>query len=301
MPEGNCTDASFAWRPIDNLSYRSSLPIREAACFCKSQRAECKRNESSQSGTLFPWITALKIPDDKARVPKQPNKVFSTEVETWKYHEKSVRCPDCGVKEVPIIVKQQKFTTSRLAAFCLLGCWPFCFIPLLMSRDKNVRTLCPRCGYDYGVRNNKLVCSPKCAFSCGGQSDSAISRTHHLWTDGPRIKSRYCDRETLSMSDETMRALRVAEKRSQRGSEGDGCHCRRSQSKLSREYAFCTNQVTNRSSPYDECSRNDYAHEKRDHRCDLGERKAQERSESENDNRMMFDFYSRQACYRECG
>ncbi|XP_050445902.1 uncharacterized protein LOC126848764 isoform X2 [Cataglyphis hispanica] len=252
MPEGNCTDASFAWRPIDNLSYRSSLPIREAACFCKSQRAECKRNESSQSGTLFPWITALKIPDDKARVPKQPNKVFSTEVETWKYHEKSVRCPDCGVKEVPIIVKQQKFTTSRLAAFCLLGCWPFCFIPLLMSRDKNVRTLCPRCGYDYGVRNNKLVCSPKCAFSCGGQSDSAISRTHHLWTDGPRIKSRYCDRE-------------------------------------------------NRSSPYDECSRNDYAHEKRDHRCDLGERKAQERSESENDNRMMFDFYSRQACYRECG
>ncbi|KAL6439376.1 hypothetical protein ACFW04_003906 [Cataglyphis niger] len=103
------------------------------------------------------------------------------------------------------------------------------------------------------------------------------------------------------MSDETMRALRVAEKRPQRGSEGGGSQCRRSRSKLSREYAFCTNQVTNRSSPYDECSSNDYAPEKRDHGCDLGERKAQERSESENDNRMMFDFYSRQACYRECG
>ncbi|KAM0734907.1 hypothetical protein ACS0PU_011020 [Formica fusca] len=300
MPEGSCTDASFARRQTDNFSYRSSLPIREAACFCKSQRTECKRNEPSQSGTLFPWITALKIPDDKARAPKQPNKVFSTEVETWKYHDKSICCPVCGVKEVPIILKQQKFTTSRLAAFCLLGCWPFCFIPLLMSRDKSVRTLCPHCGHDYGVRADKLVCSPKCVSSRGGQSDSAISRTHHLWTEynGSRMQSRYWDRQTLSMSDETARALRVSEKRPQRGGEGGGSRCRRSQSKLSREYAFCANQVTNGSSPYDS---NDYANEKRDRRRDLGETKAQERSESESDNRMMFDFYSRQACYRECG
>ncbi|XP_070171106.1 uncharacterized protein [Polyergus mexicanus] len=253
MPEGSCTDASFARRQTDNFSYRSSLPIREAACFCKSQRAECKRNEPSQSGTLFPWITALKIPDDKARAPKQPNKVFSTEVETWKYHDKSICCPVCGVKEVPIILKQQKFTTSRLAAFCLLGCWPFCFIPLLMSRDKSVRTLCPRCGHDYGadIRADKLVCSPKCASSRGGQSDSAISRTRHLWIEysGSPMQSRYWDRQ-------------------------------------------------NGSSPYDS---NDYVNEKRDRRRDLGETKAQERSESESDNRMMFDFYSRQACYRECG
>lgn len=42
-------------------------------------------------------------------------------VETWKYHDKSIRCPACGVKEAPIILKQQKFTSSRLAAFCLMG------------------------------------------------------------------------------------------------------------------------------------------------------------------------------------
>ncbi|XP_072765924.1 uncharacterized protein [Anoplolepis gracilipes] len=258
MPEGSYTDASFARRQVDNLSYRSTLSFREAACFCKSQRAECKRNEPSQSGTLFPWITALKIPDDKARASKQPNNVFSTEVETWKYHDKSVRCPACGVKEAPIILKQQKFTSSRLAAFCLLGCWPFCFIPLLMSRDKSVRTLCPRCGHDYDVRVDKMVCSPKCASSREGQSESAISRTR-LWTEcsGSRMQPRYWDRQTRSTSDETARALRVSEKRPQRGSEGGGSRCCRSQSKLSHEYTFCANQVTSRCSPYDEYSSND--------------------------------------------
>lgn len=46
---------------------------------------------------------------------------FST-VETWKYHDKPVKCPACGVKDVPIsFTKQQKFTNSRLAALCLLG------------------------------------------------------------------------------------------------------------------------------------------------------------------------------------
>lgn len=76
-------------------------------------------------------------------------------------------------------------------------CWPFCFIPLLMSRDKSVRTLCPHCGHDYGVRADKLVCSPKCVPSHGGQSDSAISRTHHLWTEynDSRMQSRYWDRQ----------------------------------------------------------------------------------------------------------
>ncbi|EFN73659.1 hypothetical protein EAG_08456 [Camponotus floridanus] len=253
MPEGNCTDALYARRQTDNLSYRSSLSSRiylqrykkmsvetknEAACFYKSQRVECKRNEPSQSGTLFPWITTVKIPDDKARAPKQPNNVFSTEVETWKYHDKSVRCPACGEKETPIIFKQQKFTSSRLAAFCLLGCWPFCFIPLLMSRGKSVRTLCPRCGYDYGVRADEMVCSPKCASSRGGQSDSATSQTRRLWTEcsSSRMQLGYWDRQN---------------------------HC----------------------SPCDVCSSNDYANEKRDRRRNLNETKAQERSESESDNR----------------
>lgn len=60
-------------------------------------------------------------------------------------------------------------------------------------------------------------------------------------------------------------------------------------------------RAQNRSSPYDEYSSNDYANEKRDRRRDLDETEAQERRESESDNRTMFDFYTRQACCRECG
>lgn len=80
---------------------------------------------------------------------------------------------------------------------CVRRCWPFCFIPLLMSRGKSIRTLCPRCGYDYGVRADEMVCSPKCASSRGGQSDSATSQTPRLWTEcsGSRMQLGYWDRQ----------------------------------------------------------------------------------------------------------
>lgn len=50
-------------------------------------------------------------------------------------------------------------------------------------------------------------------------------------------------KKTLSMSDEAARALRILEERPRRREEG-GSRCCRSQSKLSRGYAFCANQVT---------------------------------------------------------
>lgn len=66
-----------------------------------------------------------------------------------------------------------------------------------MSRGKSIRTLCPRCGYDYGVRADEMVRSPKCAFSRGGQSDSATSQTRHLWTEcsGSQTQLGYWDHQ----------------------------------------------------------------------------------------------------------
>ncbi|XP_011686088.1 PREDICTED: uncharacterized protein LOC105448911 isoform X2 [Wasmannia auropunctata] len=307
MPEGSCADASYARRQTDDLTYRSPLPFRKAARFCKSQRAECKRSGPSPSGMLLPWIPTLKASDGKTRAPKRPNNVFSTEVETWKYHDESIRCPACGVKEVPIILKQQKFTSSRLAAFCLMGCWPFCFIPLLMRRDKSTRTLCPRCGYDYGIctraKSKLIACSSKCAFSRGKLNDFANSRPCHLRAEysNSRVQPGY-RQKTLSMGDEAARALRVSEERPRREEEG-GSRCCRSQSKLSHGYAFCANQVTNRDSSYDECSSDDYVNKRWDRRRDLDESKAPKaRGHNEGSTgTVTVDFYARQVCCRECG
>ncbi|XP_032679638.1 uncharacterized protein LOC116848035 isoform X1 [Odontomachus brunneus] len=159
--------------------------------FCKSQRTEYKRRQPSRSGALLPWVSVLRGRDDDdddgdgARASKQSRSAYFTKVEneTWRYHGKSTRCPACGVKDVPIILtKQQKFTSSRLVAFCLLGCWPLCIIPLMMSRDKNVHTLCPHCGHDYDAdcpMDNKR-CSPKCTVSRGRFNDFTTTRPQRL-------------------------------------------------------------------------------------------------------------------------
>ncbi|KYN20855.1 PREDICTED: uncharacterized protein LOC108760279 isoform X1 [Trachymyrmex cornetzi] len=311
MPEGSCANASYAWQQTDDFTYRSSLPFRKAARFCKSQRTECKRSGPSQSGMLFPWIPTLKATDGKAHAPKRPNNVFSTKVETWKYHDESIRCPACGVKKMPIILQQQKFTSSRLVAFCLMGCWPFCFIPLLMRRDKSVRTLCPCCGHDYGIctrAESKLIpCSPKYTSSRGKLNNFANSRLCHLQTEcDSKIQSRY-RQKTLSMDDEAARALRVLKERPRQREEikeGGSRHCR-SQSKLSHGYAFCANQVTNRDSSYDECSSDDCVDKRWDRWRDLNKSKTPKtwgQSKSKESTRMATDdFYARQVCCRECG
>ncbi|EZA55473.1 hypothetical protein X777_04267, partial [Ooceraea biroi] len=83
---------------------------------------------------------------------------------------------------------------SRQTVVRLRRCWPFCFIPLLMNRDKSVRALCPRCGHDYGTRlpADKL---PKCTL---GFSDFPFSWSRHLQDTeccGLRTQLDYQDRQ----------------------------------------------------------------------------------------------------------
>ncbi|XP_025075418.1 uncharacterized protein LOC112552971 [Pogonomyrmex barbatus] len=110
-------------------------------------------------------------------------------------------------------------------------------------------------------------------------------------------------KKTLSVGDEAARALRISEERPRRG-EGGSRLCR-SQSKLSRGYAFCANQVTTHSSPCDECSSSDCEDKRWDCRRDSDESKtpkARVRSESEGSTgTTTVDFYARQVCCRECG
>ncbi|CAK9832911.1 hypothetical protein ANTRET_LOCUS9673 [Anthophora retusa] len=72
-------------------------------------------------------------------------------VDTWKSHNEKKVCPQCQREAVPTLhARGDKLTTSHIGALCLLGCWPLCFVPLMMKRAKKVRMICPLCGYMYG-------------------------------------------------------------------------------------------------------------------------------------------------------
>ncbi|XP_043591653.1 uncharacterized protein LOC122571663 isoform X1 [Bombus pyrosoma] len=77
--------------------------------------------------------------------PDEPN------VDTWKSHDEKKLCPRCQKEAIPTLhARGDKLTTSHIGALCLLGCWPLCFVPLIMKRSKKVRMICPLCGYMYG-------------------------------------------------------------------------------------------------------------------------------------------------------
>ncbi|KAL6260437.1 hypothetical protein P5V15_007963 [Pogonomyrmex californicus] len=98
--------------------------------------------------------------DGSSGKKNEPKKVYATCVDTWKLHDERKVCPQCQREAVPTLhTRGDKLTTSHIGALCLFGCWPFCFIPLMMKRAKRVRVICPLCGHVYGnfeYKNAKL-------------------------------------------------------------------------------------------------------------------------------------------------
>ncbi|KAF7397724.1 hypothetical protein HZH68_008946 [Vespula germanica] len=123
----------------------------QKAHFYIPQKVE--RDRSENEAKQRSWISGTKL--SRKIWPfgnsKRKRSVFSTRVETWKYHDKSLLCPVCNEDALPIVfTKRHMFSSSRLGATCLLGCWPLCFVPLMLSRERQVRLVCPFCGHNYG-------------------------------------------------------------------------------------------------------------------------------------------------------
>nr|XP_050853879.1 uncharacterized protein LOC127065493 isoform X2 [Vespula vulgaris] len=82
---------------------------------------------------------------------KDRKRIYTTRVDTWKSHDEKKICPQCRKELVPALhTRRHNLTTSHMAATCLLGCWPLCFVPLMLSRERQVRLVCPFCGHNYG-------------------------------------------------------------------------------------------------------------------------------------------------------
>ncbi|XP_018361624.1 PREDICTED: uncharacterized protein LOC108760279 isoform X3 [Trachymyrmex cornetzi] len=119
--------------------------------------AKCLNNQNEDLRILLNRISSPVTPVDR----NGKKKVYATRVDTWKLHGERKVCPQCQKEAVPTLhTRGNKLTTSHIGALCLFGCWPFCFIPLMMKRAKRVRMICPLCGHVYGnfeYKNAKLM------------------------------------------------------------------------------------------------------------------------------------------------
>ncbi|XP_033324565.1 uncharacterized protein LOC117219490 [Megalopta genalis] len=110
---------------------------------------ECEKEVSKKSSKRVSSKNSVRTGSNVRT--NEPKKVYATRVDTWKSHNEMKICPKCKKEAVPTLhARGDKLTTSHIGALCLLGCWPLCFVPLMMKRAKKVRMICPLCGYVYG-------------------------------------------------------------------------------------------------------------------------------------------------------
>ncbi|EFA00248.1 hypothetical protein TcasGA2_TC003077 [Tribolium castaneum] len=99
------------------------------------------------------------------RTNKRNNNLYKTTVESWCPGSRPLQCPKCGNTDQPYIRKQRnKIAYNSLGAFFLLGCWPLCFLPMLMCGGTNTIICCRKCGYCFGTydkKKGKLIPSTK--------------------------------------------------------------------------------------------------------------------------------------------
>ncbi|XP_076622940.1 uncharacterized protein LOC143342693 [Colletes latitarsis] len=120
---------------------RKSHPKRSSQYLPQKQESRVTKRATSKSSAAT---------DCNAKKNEQ-RKVYATRVDTWKSHNEKKLCPQCHKEAIPTLhARGDTVTTSHIGALCLLGCWPLCFVPLMMKRAKKVRMICPLCGYAYG-------------------------------------------------------------------------------------------------------------------------------------------------------
>ncbi|XP_076672083.1 uncharacterized protein LOC143371100 [Andrena cerasifolii] len=139
-------------RDSSSLFTRSKLSMESICNQHKFQPCRHRCLEEKESTTASKQITSKCSVRTSCNTGKsEPRKVYATRVDTWKSHNEKKVCPRCQNEAVPTLhARGDKLTTSHIGALCLLGCWPLCFVPLMMKRAKKVRMICPMCGYVYG-------------------------------------------------------------------------------------------------------------------------------------------------------
>lgn len=78
-------------------------------------------------------------------------------VQSWKCSQNPLLCPRCGKKNAPLIKRQRhKLTGSTGLACMLLGCWPFCFLPFIISGSDLFYLYCKECGFYIGMYDRRV-------------------------------------------------------------------------------------------------------------------------------------------------
>uniref|UniRef100_A0A1B0FQC6 LITAF domain-containing protein n=1 Tax=Glossina morsitans morsitans TaxID=37546 RepID=A0A1B0FQC6_GLOMM len=125
---------------------------------------QCTHDNNSETKVIYTRRYKINTPPattlntHSLRTPAKRN-LYRTSIEKWRPANGSIYCPKCGCNKRPLIkTRTERFTYNTCGACCLLGCWPFCFLPCLFP-GQNVEYLhCANCKTFLGLYDRDCNC-----------------------------------------------------------------------------------------------------------------------------------------------
>ncbi|XP_073847049.1 uncharacterized protein isoform X2 [Musca autumnalis] len=85
-------------------------------------------------------------PNSVTRKTPRKRQLYRTSIEKWRPLNGTIYCPKCGCNKPPLIEARNEFITENSwCAFCLLNCWPLCFIPWIFPSHEVEHLHCSKC------------------------------------------------------------------------------------------------------------------------------------------------------------
>ncbi|XP_052864291.1 uncharacterized protein LOC128270906 [Anopheles cruzii] len=139
-------------------------PSRNSRSTAAKKTSSVKRKHSSNSSGRKPTVSRAEIS-------------YKTTVAEWRPAELRVKCPQCGGRYFPTV----RFVTSRISrsaigAYCLLCCWPLCFLSCIFNRPTKQHLHCSNCNAFLGLYEDYM--GKKSRSKSRGRSTAEANRFH---------------------------------------------------------------------------------------------------------------------------
>ncbi|XP_058056796.1 uncharacterized protein LOC131208163 [Anopheles bellator] len=124
-----------------------------ATCTLCQSNLSCDR---SNTAILIQHLQSMHCPEptivELAEKSTQTTPSDSKPIAEWRPAESPVKCPQCGGRYFPTVrLVTSRVSRNAIGAYCLLCCWPLCFLSCIFNRPTKQHLHCSNCNAFLGL------------------------------------------------------------------------------------------------------------------------------------------------------
>ncbi|XP_054738755.1 uncharacterized protein LOC129244885 isoform X1 [Anastrepha obliqua] len=157
----------------------------------KLEMSNCdqRANGSNDTGTAYTRRYHVNMPPSQTHDEKPNRSLYRTSIEKWRPANGTLFCPNCGANRRPLIRTQtERSSSNSCCAVCILGCWPFCFLPFLVPSDNKEYLHCSNCKAFLGLYDRANNCVRPNREFC--QAEETIIKETDMRAEGGEAKEK---------------------------------------------------------------------------------------------------------------